>query len=118
MHINPARLISRVMRRLFALIVLAVSLALASGPAFAVPAADCPMAGSSKTMHHEGSRDCCKPACAPNCAMPCPNFVVPPLGRTASPAESLGAKAFALLATALHSTDLSGTDPPPRTIFS
>ena len=106
------------MRRLLALIVLALSLALASGPAFAVPAADCPMAGSSKTMHHDNNRDCCKPACAPNCAMPCPSVVVPSLSRTAAPAELTGTQAIAALAAPLHSTAPSSADPPPRTIIS
>ncbi|MES2136345.1 MAG: hypothetical protein V4502_04695 [Pseudomonadota bacterium] len=105
------------MRRLFALIVLALSLAFASGPAFAVPAHDCPMAGSSSTMHHEGNGDCCKPACAPNCAMPCPSMVAP-TGGTVGPAAVIARQLVATLATPLHSSNLSGVDPPPRTIIS
>ena len=106
------------MRRLIALIVLALSLAIASGPAFAVPAADCAMAGSSSTgMSHE-DMDCCKPDCAPSCATLCPAGVVPTIGRAETPAEPIALQLVALKPTPLHSTDLSATDPPPRTIIS
>lgn len=106
------------MRRLFALIVLALSLALASGPAFAVSAADCPMAASSSSSMAHDEMDCCKPDCAPSCATLCPGAVVPSIGRAESPAEPIRTQLLALSPAVLHSTDLSSTDPPPRTTFS
>lgn len=118
LHINQRRHIPRAMRRLFALIWLALCLAMASGPAFAVPAADCPMAGSSKGMHPDKDRNCCKPACAPNCAMPCPNVVMPSADVAAGPAELIRPLLVTSLAAALQSFDLSGADPPPKTIIS
>ncbi len=106
------------MRRLIALIWLALSLAMSSGPAFAVPAADCPMAGSSKAMHHGNDRDCCKPACAPNCALSCPNMVAPSISRALTPVELIGPQHAIRLSAPLHSFDLSGADPPPRTTIN
>src|SRR5437899_11452668 len=104
------------MRRLFVLIWLALSLAFASGPAFAMSAADCPMTASSSSsaMHHDGN-DCCKPACAANCATACPAIVVPSTGRAATPAEAIGNQLFAVIGAPLHSAALTGADPPPRT---
>lgn len=106
------------MRRMFALIVLVLSLALASGPAFAVPADGCPTAGSSSSGTSHDEMGCCKPDCAPNCAMLCPGAVVPLVGGDQSPAGAIGAHLVALTAAPLHSTDLAGVDPPPRTTFS
>lgn len=106
------------MRRLLALIVLALSLAFASGPAFAVPAADCAMAGSSSSGMSHDDMDCCKPDCAPSCATLCPAAVVPSIGRAEGAVELIGALLVALTPFPLHSTDLSSTDPPPRTIVS
>ncbi len=104
------------MQRLIALIVLALSLALTSGPAFAVRP-DCPMAASSSTMSHD-EMDCCKPDCAPSCATLCPGAVVPSIGRAEAPAEPTRTRLVSLSPASLHSTDLSGADPPPRTTFS
>lgn len=106
------------MRRLIALIVLALSLALVSGPAFAVPKADCPMAASSSSGMHHDEMDCCKPNCAPSCATLCPGAVVPSVGPTKTPADLIGTPLVALSPAPLHSTDLSGADPPPRTTIS
>lgn len=107
------------MRRLFVLIWLALSLAFASGPVFAMSADDCPTSASSSSsaMHHDGM-DCCKPACAANCAAACPAMVVPSIGRAGVPAEPIGNQPFAVVAAPLYSSNLSGADPPPRTIFS
>lgn len=106
------------MRRLLALIVLALSLATASGPAFAVPAEDCPMAASSSaTMSHD-EMECCKPDCAPACAALSSGAMVPSVGRGEAPAGPIRTTLVALSAEPLHSSDLSGTDPPPRTTFS
>lgn len=106
------------MRRLVALLVLALSLVMASGPAFAVPAANCPMAGSSMPMDHSQDHNCCKPACAPNCATLCPGAVMPSLARAKAPAEPISTQLVISGQAELHSIDLSGADPPPRTIFS
>jgi hypothetical protein len=106
------------MRRLIALIVLALSLAIASGPAFAVPAVDCAMAGSSSSGMSHDEMDCCKPDCAPSCATLCPAGVVPTIDRAEAPAEPIAQLLAALKPAPLHSTDLSTTDPPPRTIVS
>ena len=106
------------MRRLIALIVLALSLALASGPAFAIPAADCSMAASSSSGMSHDEMDCCKPDCAPSCATLCPAGVVPAIGGAQAPADPIRMQLTSLGPVPLHSTDLSTTDPPPRTIIS
>lgn len=106
------------MRRLIAMIVLALSLAVASGPAFAVPAADCSMAASSSSDMSHDEMDCCKPDCAPSCATLCPAAVVPAIGGAEAPAELIQMQLAALSPAPLHSTDLSGADPPPRITVS
>lgn len=111
-------LIWRAMWRLLALIWLALSLAFASGPAFAMSAADCPMAesASSSTMHHDDN-GCCKPVCGANCVTACPSMVAPSHDRAAAPAKPVANRLIAALSTPLHSIALKGADPPPRTIF-
>ncbi|WP_294121676.1 hypothetical protein [Sphingomonas sp.] len=106
------------MRRLLALIVLVLSLALTSGPAFAVPAADCAMAGAASSGMSHDAMDCCKPDCAPSCATLCPAAVVPTIDPAGVPAEPARTLLVALSPAPLVATDLSGTDPPPRTILS
>lgn len=106
------------MRRLIALIWLSLSLALASGPAFAVPSADCPMANSSGMAAGHHQMDCCADTCAPNCAAVCPGTIMPPEGGQAVPAELTGGPLAASTAGTLDSADLPGTDPPPRTDFT
>lgn len=106
------------MRRLFAIILLALSLAVTSGPAFAVPKADCPMAASHQMSGDHENRDCCAVTCASECATMCPGAVVPAIGRAATLADQSDEKLAILPADALLSADLSGADPPPRTIFS
>ena len=118
LHVKLGCLTWRIMRRLIALIVLALSLALASGPAFAVPAADCAMAGSSSSGMSHDDMDCCKPNCVSTCATLCPGAVVPSVGRAETPDQPIRTQLAALPPAPLHSTDLSGTDPPPRTIIS
>ena len=106
------------MRRLIALIWLALSLAMSSGPAFAVQTADCPMAGSSMPMHHDHDRNCCTPACAPNCALACPNLVAPSASGALAPVGLIGPALAIRLSAPLQSFELSGADPPPRTTIS
>ena len=109
---------SQPMRRLLAFILVALTLAVSSGPALAMPAADCPMAGSSSSPMTHDEMDCCKPACAPNCATLCPGAVMPAIGGSAAPVEPAATGLIALSPAPLRSTDLSGADPPPRTTFS
>ena len=105
------------MRRLAALILLAFALALASGPAFAVPRADCPMAAGGQMQGGHQDMDCCAAACAPECATVCPSGVMPFPDRAAAPVvRSVSVAAW--IAASLASADLSGADPPPRTTFS
>jgi hypothetical protein len=106
------------MRRLLALIVLALSLAMASGPAFAVPKADCPMSASGQVQAGHEDMDCCQESCAPECAAICPGAVMPFLGRSPAPADPIRDRLAMTHMEALHSADLSGADPPPRTTFS
>ncbi len=105
------------MQRLIALIVLALSLALTSGPAFAVHP-DCPMAASSSSMVNHDEMDCCKPECAPSCVTLCPGAVVPSIGKAEPPAEPIPTRLVGLNSAPLRSIGPSGADPPPRTTFS
>lgn len=107
------------MRRLFALLVLALSLAMAAGPAFAaVPKADCPMASGREMHGSHQDMDCCQQTCAPECAAICPGAVMPFPGRAAAPADPIADQRAMTPVDALHSIDLAGADPPPRTTFS
>lgn len=106
------------MRRLLALIVLALSLALASGPAFAMPKPDCPMAGSHQMQGDHQDMDCCAATCAPECATMCPGAVMPFPERAAASADQAREQLVMRPADRLPSVDLAGTDPPPRTTFS
>lgn len=105
------------MRRLIALIWLSLSLALASGPAFAVPSSDCPMANSSEMAASHHQMDCCAESCAPSCAAVCPGTIMPPKARETAPAEPSGEQLAGWTGAVLDSVDLPGTDPPPRTTF-
>lgn len=107
----------KAMRRLIALIWLSLSLALASGPAFAVPSADCPMANSPEPAASHQQMDCCADACAPSCAAVCPGTIMPPKASGAVPAELAGGQLAGWTGGVLDSVDLPGTDPPPRTNF-
>lgn len=117
------------MRRLFVLLWLSLSLAFASGPAFAVPSSDCPkahseMAGSPMAAGHEGmamghdGMDCCADNCAPDCAAVCPGTVMPPDAAAVAPAPPRLEQHPARVSTPLFSIALAAADPPPRTTFS
>lgn len=106
------------MRRLFALILLALSLAVTSGPAFAVPKADCPTDAPHQVQGDHEDRDCCAVTCASECATLCPGAVVPSIDRALTPAEPAGEQLAIRPAAIPPSADLSGIDPPPRTTFS
>ncbi len=104
----------RHMRRLFALLWLALSLAITSGPAFAAPAANCPMSASSQMQDKHDGMDCCAVTCASECAavcpagvmsQPCTATVLKPSARHNPPRP----------ANALLSAHRAGPDPPPRT---
>ena len=105
------------MRRLFVLIWLALSLAFASGPAFAMSKADCPMTAAHHMTKQMG-KDCCAPDCAPSCATACPTAVMPHPERTAASTLRNALQLAAWTANALPSIEPAGTDPPPRTTFS
>lgn len=97
--------------RLFLAILLAISMAGASGPAFAAPAADCPMAHMPGGMGDHGKMGCCPPECAVTC----------PPAMLAAVATDLQVIEPALLPIAAPAMDLlrsfnpAATDPPPRT---
>lgn len=118
MFVKAACINRSAMRRLLALLVLALSLAMASGPAFAVPKADCPMAGSGHMQVGHEDMDCCQKTCSPECATVCPGAVMPFPGRAAAPAARVGDQVAMRPVDMLHSADLAGADPPPRTTFS
>lgn len=105
------------MRRLFTLILLALSLAMTSGPAFAVPKANCPMATSEQMLGGHQDMDCCAAACAPECAAVCPTGLIPFPERAATPAAP-SESVPAWIAATLPSANLAGPDPPPRATFS
>lgn len=105
------------MRRLFAMLWLALSLSVASGPAAAVPAANCPMSASSQMQDEHDDMDCCAVTCASECAAICPPGVMPDLD-IATPSTVAARQDNARPIDVLGSVDWAGTDPPPRTIFS
>lgn len=107
----------RHMWRLLAMLWLALSLSVASGPASAVPAANCPMSASSQMQDKHDDRDCCAVTCASECAAICPAGVMPHLG-TAAPSMPAPRQDTAWPTNALISADRASTDPPPRTTFS
>lgn len=106
------------MRRLFALLVLALSLAMASGPAFAVPRVDCPMAQSNAMQGNHAEMDCCAAACAPDCATACPGAVIPFPENAKAPDELFGDMLRLRPTDSLPSAEMAGADPPPRSTFS
>ena len=107
----------RHMRRLLALLWLALSLFVASGPASAVPAANCPMSASSQMQDQHDHMDCCAVTCASECAAVCPAGVMPWLG-AATALKPAARQQAPRPADALLSADRASTDPPPRTTFS
>ena len=121
----------RAMRRIFALIWLSLSLAIASAPALAIPSAECPkahpseMAESRMTDGHDGmmmddhaGMDCCAEHCSPDCAAVCPGTIVPPEIVAVYPSAPRVGQHAAWSSTPLKSATLAAIDPPPRTIFS
>ena len=107
-----------VMWRLIALIWLSMSLAMASGPAFAVPSPDCPMAASSTSPINHEEMDCCAADCAPECAVACPSAMIQLPGSVVTPADLVGAQPTMRQIQVLTSAESTGADPPPRTTFS
>lgn len=105
-------------QRLLALIGLALSLALASGPAFAVPSKDCPMAASQAMAGGHDEMGCCELSCAPECAAVCPSAVEPTIIGTRAPADLPGQQLLACPPDALLAINPGSADPPPRTTLS
>lgn len=96
-------------------ILLALSLASATGPAFAGLSAHCPMAVSGMADHED--MGCCTPDCAPDCALACPGAVVP--SADAMAAEPQGRQgAMMPPIEVLPSRGPAAADPPPRTTIS
>jgi hypothetical protein len=95
-------------------ILLTVSLAAASGPAFAAPSADCPMTHGSKGMIDHEKMGCCPPACAVNC----PPAVLAAIEVDLPKVEPSVPPAVAMAAHLLHSVGLTAADPPPRSTIS
>ena len=97
--------------RLILAILLALSL-VGSGPAFAGPSSDCPMARSMPMGDHQ-KMGCCTPDCAvaaPSAVLPVADIGVPDLPESPVPALAP--------ASALHSVSPAAADPPPRTTIS
>lgn len=123
---SGSRLVTvRVMWRRFALIWLSLSLAIASGPAFAARSPDCPKAPSSSMADgHDGmagthgDMDCRAENCSPDCAAVCPGTIMPSGIAAVEPAAPMMDQRAARASTMPRSTALAATDPPPRTIFS
>lgn len=103
------------MTRFVLAILLALSLASATGPALAGLSAHCPMAVSGTADHEE--MGCCTPDCAPDCALVCPGAVVPSaVGVTAEPQDRQPAMMRPI--EVLPSRGPGANDPPPRTTIS
>ena len=105
--------LARVMRLLLALL-LAFSLATASGPAFAVPAADCPMTKAPGGMANHDKMGCC----GSDCAMTCPPALLAAEPVDLVSVEPSSAPAETLPPSFLPSVSPLTTDPPPRTSIS
>lgn len=115
---SPARsAYRRPMRRLITLLWLTLSLAVASGPAFATPAVNCPMSGSSQMAGEHDKMDCCEVTCASECAAVCPAGVMTQAGRATALKQATEQNSWKP-AEALPSARLTSTDPPPRTTIS
>lgn len=107
------------MWRLLILLWLALTLAVASGPAFATPSPECPMANSSQMAGGHDEMDCFTERCAAECAAFCAGaLMLPVIGATAEAVEPIAEQRAVWWATKLASADLKGTAPPPRTTFS
>lgn len=102
--------LARVMRLLLA-ILLAFSLATASGPAFAVPAADCPMTKAPGGMANHDKMGCC----GSDCAVTCPPAMLAAEPIDLATVEPSSAPAEVLPPNFLPSVGPVTTDPPPRT---
>lgn len=92
-------------------ILLAISMAGASGPAFAGPSADCPMAHMAGGMTDHGKMGCCPP----ECAVTCPSAV---LATPAIELPMIEPSPIAVTVPAMgvmRSFNPAATDPPPRT---
>jgi hypothetical protein len=103
------------MTRLILAILLALSLASATGPALAGTAAHCPMAMTGAGDHQD--MGCCTPDCAPDCALVCPGAVVPSAGGVAAEPQDRQSAAMRPVEM-LPSRGPGAADPPPRTTIS
>jgi len=101
----------RAVTRFLLAILLAISMAATSGPAFAAPAADCPMGGG---MVDHSKMGCCPPICAVTC-LPA---VLDDAAVDVPTVEPSSIPATALAPVALPSVTPAATDPPPRITLS
>ena len=102
------------MTRLLLAILLAMSMAMASGPAFAGPSPDCAMAHSSSGMVDHQKMGCC----TPDCALACVPAMLGAEAVDLTTVEPNAAPAPVSLTAVLASVGLAAADPPPRTIIS
>jgi hypothetical protein len=101
--------------KLLLCILLAISMAGTSGPAFAGPSADCAIAQMPGGMADHGKMGCCPPECAVTCppaVLATPAFNLPPAVEPSCVEEHLAAMAL------WRSFNPAAADPPPRTIIS
>ena len=102
------------MTRLVLAILLAISMAMSSGPAFAGPSPDCAMARSSPGMADHQKMGCC----TNDCAVACVPAVLGADPVDLPSVEPSVAPAVVSLAPVLTSVGRAITDPPPRTAHS
>ena len=102
------------MTRYVLAILLAISMAMSSGPAFAGPSPDCAMAHSSSGMVDHQKMGCCTPDCAVACVPAMLGAAVVDLPAV----EPSTVPAAISLTAVLASAGATATDPPPRTTLS
>jgi hypothetical protein len=108
--VAPGRSLYGVTRLLLA-ILLAISMAGTSGPAFAGPGTDCPMAHMSGGMSDHGKMGCCPPECAVTCPPAMLAAVVVDLPVIETPPIAVAMPAIGMP----RSFNPAAVDPPPRT---
>lgn len=100
--------------RFFLAILLAISMAGASGPAFAGPPAGCEMARIPSGIANHDKMGCCPP----ECAVPCPTAMLTTASVDLSAIEPGSVPTTERLANMLPTFGPAASDPPPRTTIS
>lgn len=101
--------------RFMLLILLALSLASGSSPAFAGRSGDCRMTGATHQMPMDHEKMGC---CTPDCAVTCPPAMLPVSDMDMDQPPASATLPVMALAEAFHSLNPAAIDPPPRTSFS